>query len=91
MNHESRPGQAARGETTITTNDHSYLTASLRRPASPAKCEFCSAPALKPNRRERRRFSSVPWVMQHATWCRVYGDGRPVYAGSPKPNGGAAR
>jgi hypothetical protein len=54
-------------------------------------CPFCGAPALKPNRRERRqhRSNSVPWVMQHAVWCRFYGDGLGV-SGPPRPNGGAA-
>ena len=55
------------------------------------KCQFCGAPALVPNRRERRqrRLGDVPWVMQHAVWCRVYGDGQRAGT-TPRPNGGAA-
>ena len=50
---------------------------------------LCGAPALMPNRRERR-LGDVPWVMQHAVWCRTYGDGLRA-GGPPRPNGGAAR
>lgn len=88
----SRPGQAARGENLIDwEEDHLHLTASPQRPATAKKaCPFCGAPALKPNRRERRqnRSDNISWVMQHATWCRTY-IGRPAGT-APRPSGGAA-
>lgn len=30
-------------------------------------CTFCGAPALEPNRADRRR--GLGWIMVHASWC----------------------
>jgi hypothetical protein len=53
-------------------------------------CQFCGAPALAPNRRERRRDAgSALFTMLHSSWCRVYGTGVPPGYRS-KSRGGAA-
>jgi hypothetical protein len=91
MASESPRGKGALTEESTKTNDQDDSTLSPQRPISSATFPFGGAPALKPNCKERRQrpFSSVPYVMLHATWCRVYGDG--LRAGTPpRPNGGAA-
>ena len=60
--------------------DLSDRESQLSRPATAVPsttCQFCGAPASRPNRKVRRQrgADSVPFVMLHAVWCRAFGEG----------------